>query len=131
MAHGNVELVRRALAAYARRDLDTLRDLNHPDVELDWSASRGWFARVYRGWDEAVVFYNDYFDFFEEITIEAESYREAGDSVAVPNTAYQRGRDGIEVTARSTIVFTLRDGRFIKIRLFQEEADALLAVGLA
>jgi len=131
MSEQNVELVRRSLAAYAQRDVETLRALNDPGVELDWSESVGWLAGVYRGFDEALRFYNDYFEAFEEIVIEPERFIEAGDSVVVPNIARQRGRDGIEVSARSTLVFTLRDRKIHRIRLCQSTEQALQSVGLA
>jgi len=125
-----VEIVRQALDAYARRDIEAMRRLNSADVVLDWSASHGWLAGVYRGWDEVMRFYADYFDIFESIRIEAEAYMPAGDSVVVPNIAYQRGRDGIEVTARGTFVFRLREGKLRTIRLYQDLPEALKAVGL-
>jgi len=56
----NVEIVRQALDAYTRRDLDALKELHHSDLELDWSASRGPLAAVYRGFDEALRFYAEY-----------------------------------------------------------------------
>ena len=130
MSRSNVEIVRRAIDAYTRRDLDELGRLNSSELELDWSESHAWFARVYRGWDEALRFYNEYFEAFEAIRLEPEAYLEAGDMVVVPNIAYQRGRDGIEVTARSTINFAVRDGQVTHIRLYQDEADALRAAGL-
>jgi hypothetical protein len=42
-----------------------------------------------------------------------------------------RGRDGIEVTARNTSVYTLEDGLITRLRMFQERAEALEATGLA
>jgi ketosteroid isomerase-like protein len=48
----------------------------------------------------------------------------------VPNTAYRRGREGIEVIARSTFVFTVENGQITRLRMFQERAEALQAVGL-
>ena len=42
----NAEIVRKTLDAYSRRDIEALRALNHPDMELDWSASRGSLAGV-------------------------------------------------------------------------------------
>jgi len=74
--------------------------------------------------------YTDYYAAFEEIVIEPECYTPAGDSVVVPNIARQRGRDGIEVSARATFVFTVGDGRITRISLYQETADARKAVGL-
>src|SRR6478736_3366444 len=106
MSRENVEVVERSLDAYQRRDIEAMRAVNHPDMELDWSASRGFQAGVYRGFDEALRFYREYFTVFDEIRFESVSFIEAGDSVVVPNVAHQRGRDGIEVTARSAMVFT-------------------------
>jgi hypothetical protein len=40
------------------------------------------------------------------------------------------GPEGIEVSARSTQVFTVENGQITRLRLFQERADALEAVGL-
>jgi ketosteroid isomerase-like protein len=127
----NVELVRQALHAYTRRDVDVLRAIADPNVELDWSASRSWLAGVYRGIDEAMRFYVGYFEAFEEIVIEPDRLIEAGDSVVVPNVSHQRGRDGIQVSARSTLVFTLENHRLVRICLYQETEEALEAVGLS
>ena len=64
------------------------------------------------------------------IVIEPDRFIETGESVVVPNVSHQRGRDGIEVTARSTFVFTLRDRKVTRVRLYQETGDALKSVGL-
>jgi uncharacterized protein len=131
MTQQNVEVVKQALDAYTRRDVEALRAIAEPNMELDWSASRGWLAGVYRGIDDALGFYAGYFEAFEEIVIEPDRFIEAGDSVVVPNVAHQRGRDGIEVSARSTLVFTVRSRRITRICLYQETEEALKAVGLA
>jgi ketosteroid isomerase-like protein len=126
----NVEIVRESLEAYTRRDVEALRRVTTADIELDWSASRGWLAGVYRGFEEVMRFYAEYFEAFGEIVIEAESYIPTGDLVVTPNVAHQRGRDGIEVTARAAFVFTVRGGKIAKIDLYQETPEALNAVGL-
>jgi len=56
--------------------------------------------------------------------------RPAGESVVVPNVSRQRGRDGIEVSVRSAIVYTVRDGRISRTCLYQGLGEALEAVGL-
>src|SRR5438132_718501 len=131
MSRQNLEVVRQAIDAHVRPDVEAMRRVTSADVELDWSASRGWLAGVYRGCEEVMRFYADYYAAFEEIMLEAESYTSAGEYVVVPNTAYQRGRDGIEVSARATFVFTVYDGRITRICLYQETQEALVAVGLA
>ena len=130
MTRDNVDVVRQALDAYGRRDIPALRAINDPEVELDWSASRSWLAGVYRGFDEALRFYEGYFEAFERIVFEAEGFIDAGESVVVPNVARQWGRDGIEVSAASTLVFTLRDLKVVRICLYQTTERALEAVGL-
>jgi ketosteroid isomerase-like protein len=127
----NVEIARKALDAYSRRDMEALRALHHPDLIFDWSASRGSLAGVYRGVDEALRFYAEYYETFEETVIVPDRFIDAGEAVIVPNVAYQRGRDGIEVSARSTLVYTFLDGRVGRVCLYQEQDEALKAVGLA
>lgn len=127
MSQENVEVVRRSLEAYARRDVAAMRKLNDPEMELDWSASRSWLSGVYRGFDEAPRFYEGYFEAFATIEIEPSSFIELGESVVVPNVAHQRGRDGIEVSAKSTLVFTLRGRRIVRTCLYQTTEQALQA----
>jgi ketosteroid isomerase-like protein len=131
MTEENVDVVRRTLDAYSRRDVEALRALHHPDLELDWSASRGALAGVYRGFDEALRFYAEYYETFEATVVKPDRFIDRHDFVVVPNVAYQRGRGGIEVSARSTLVYTVHDGRVTRVCLYQELDEALKAVGLA
>jgi ketosteroid isomerase-like protein len=130
MSQENVEVVRRAIAAYNRRDFEAMRALNHPDIELDWSASRGLEAGVYKGWGEVVRFYQNFLGTFQDVDIEPERFIESGDLVVVPNTAQLRGRDGIETVARSALIFEVRSGRLARICLYQETREALEAAEL-
>jgi ketosteroid isomerase-like protein len=130
MSQENVDVVRRAIDAYNRRDLQAMKAEAHLDVEVDWSASRGLEAGVYRGFEETDAFYENWFDMFE-IRLEPERLIESGDRVLVPNTALTRGRDGIETVARSCIVYELRGGKIARICLYQETRDALEAAGLS
>jgi ketosteroid isomerase-like protein len=127
----NVEIVKRSLEAFTQRDVATMRELNDADLELDWSASVGVEARVYRGIDDALAFYRGYFEAFESIVFDELDFIDAGKSVVVPNKSRSRGRDGIEVFARSTFVFTIHGRKIVRLRLYQETDDALKAVGLA
>ncbi len=131
MSQENVEIARRAIDAYNRRDLDALRSVNDPDVEFDWSSSLGPEAGIYRGIDAVLRLHAAYFDAFTEITIEPECFIDAGEAVVVPNGSRSRGRDGIEVHTRDVaFVFTIRDGRIACFCLYQDKDEALKAVGL-
>ena len=129
MSHENVEIARAAIDAFNRRDLEAWEALSHPDVEIDWSASRGLDARVYRGREDAIRFVRT-FETFESVVFGAERFIDAGDSVVVPNTSRFTGRDGIEAVARSALVYEIRRGRVARVRLYQDTADALEAAGL-
>ena len=56
MAQENVEFVRRRFAAYNRGDVDAMLEGWAADAVVDWSNSRGFDARVFRGHDEIRAF---------------------------------------------------------------------------
>ena len=68
---------------------------------------------------------------FEDVQIETHGFTEVGSEVVVPNTAHMRGRDGIEVIGRNALVFRVENGQITRLRLFQEQAEALEAAGLS
>src|SRR5205809_449501 len=100
MSQENVEVVRRNVKAWNRRDLATWSALFHSDAEIDWSRARGPFTGVYRGHGEREAFWDVWLT-VEDARAEAHGLTEAGSEVVVPNTSHFRGRDGIEVVARS------------------------------
>jgi ketosteroid isomerase-like protein len=130
MSQENVEIVQQAIEAGNRRDLPTLRNLWHTDAVVDWSRSRGPLKGVYRGRGEIEGFQNDFWSTFEGSELEAHGFTQAGSDVVVPNTFRMRGREGMEVIARSTFVYTVENGQITRLRMFQEQAEALQAVGL-
>jgi ketosteroid isomerase-like protein len=122
MSLENVEIVRRFL-------IDDFDDaLTHADPAIVWNpveesstqghdAVRASTARWKREWD-------DY-----ELT--PEEFADAGDQVVATVRFRARGRgSGIEVDARLYDVFTLRDGKIVRMDQFTERSEALEAVGL-
>jgi ketosteroid isomerase-like protein len=131
MSQENVEIVRHGLEAWNRRDRTTWVASFHPDAELDWSRSRGPLMGVYRGHDGLETFWDAWFSTFGQNQVETHGFTEVGSEVVVPNTAHLQGRQGIEVIARSTFVFSVGNGQITRLRMFQEHAEALEAVGLS
>jgi ketosteroid isomerase-like protein len=131
MSEENVDVVRRLNEAWNRRDLTAWLASLHPDAEYDWSRSRGPLKGVYRGHGELEAFWDAFHSTFEDVQVEHHSFTEVGSEVVVPNTAHIRGRQGIEVVARSAFVFTVEKGRITRVRMFQERAEALEAAGLS
>jgi ketosteroid isomerase-like protein len=131
MSEQNVELVRKGIEAFNRQDLTAGLALWSDDGELDWSRSNGPLKGVYRGHDGLERFWKEFWATFEGVVIEPEEFIESGTDVVVVNTARIRGRDGIEVIAKSAFVFTVEDGLQTRLQMFQEKTEALQAVGLS
>jgi ketosteroid isomerase-like protein len=127
----NAEIALGSIDAFNRRDLPGSLALFSSDAEIDWSRAQGPFKGVYRGPRELEAFWEEFWSTFEEIQIDTHDVQEAGSEVVVQNTAHVRGRDGIEAAARSTFVFTVEKGQITRFRMFQEQAEALEAVGLS
>jgi ketosteroid isomerase-like protein len=125
----NVEIVRNSLDALNRGDWDaTLKDAA-PDFELDFSRAIGPQHGVFR-LDQIRGLLDEFLEPWESLRIEADELIEVGEHVVVPVTGYMRGRNGIEVTARRTWVYTIREGAIVRFCQFQERQEALEAAGL-
>jgi ketosteroid isomerase-like protein len=131
MSQENVEVVRSQNEAWNRRDQAAWLASYRSDAEIDWSRARGPLKGVYRGHAELKAFWEEFWLTFEDVRVELYGVAEAGSEVVASNTAHLRGRDGIEVTAKSTFVWTVENGQTTRLRLFQERAEALEAAGLS
>ncbi|MEK6328585.1 MAG: nuclear transport factor 2 family protein, partial [Actinomycetota bacterium] len=103
MSQENVEIVLRSAGAYNRRDLDGFLQNWAPDAVLDWSKARSFDAGVYRGHGEIRAFAQRFLESWDEVRLEiVDGPVEVEDGLLITeNVAYMRGRDGIEVQARS------------------------------
>jgi ketosteroid isomerase-like protein len=131
MSQENVEVVQRSLDAWNRRDLTGWLATFHPDAEIDWTRAQGPFKGAYRGHSEHRAFWEVFWSTWEDLSVESYGFTEAGSQVVYSNTAHFRGRDGIEVSAKSTLVSTIENGQITRLRMFQERAEALEAAGLS
>lgn len=130
MSTENHEIVRRAIDAYNRRDLDAMLREWAPDAVVDWSNSRGVEARVYRGDEEIRIFAERFFETFGEGQVEIVELDEIEPGVLiVDNLTRFRGREGIEVEARAAFLITVRGGVQTSLTLYQSKAEALAAAG--
>jgi ketosteroid isomerase-like protein len=131
MSQGNLEIVRRSTDAYNRGDLDGMVEGWAPDAVLDWSNSRGLEAGVYRGHDQIRAFTERFLAAWDEVRLEIDDPIEVGDDVlGLENVTHLRGRDGIEIRARSAWLATFRDGRQTSLTLYQTKREALEAARL-
>ncbi len=130
MSRDNVEIVRAAVDAYNRGGWDAVLKDTAPEFELDFSRSVGPALRGVHGRVRTREFMEELAESWESLRIEPDEFIEADEQVVVPWTLHAAGRDGIEVKARTTWVFTIREGAIARITLYQQREEALEAVGL-
>ena len=88
-------------------------------------------AGTYAGLEQVASFIQSWLEPWERVTIEAEEFREAGDSVlvAVHQVGVGRG-SGVPGDMRFFQIWTFRAGRVIRLDAIRDRRDALEAVGL-
>jgi ketosteroid isomerase-like protein len=131
MSPENVEIVRGLYEAWARGDKSYL-ELADPEIEVEVvSTDTVEFAGAYRGHAGLRKMLAAFWDFFDDPRVEVDECIPVGDEVVVAVHFYARGkRSGAEVDMRRGQVWTLRDGKVVRWRLFASWRDALEAVGL-
>jgi ketosteroid isomerase-like protein len=130
MSHENVEIVQATIDALNRGDVEAVIADAAPDFEFDFSRSIGPRRGVF-GLDEVREFWDYFAGTFESVRIEPHEFIDAGEYVIVPWTAHMVGRDGIQVQARTTWTWTIREGAVVRLCMYQERAEALEAAGLS
>jgi ketosteroid isomerase-like protein len=83
------------------------------------------------GLDQLRRYLADFAANWTSVQVEPNEFIEAGDLVVVPQTTRALGRNGIELVARPTLVWTIRGGATERVCLYQERQDAIEAIGLA
>ena len=129
MSEENVELARAAVAALNRKDFDAAFCDASPDAEIDLSRAVGLDQGVY-SLDRFRRVTEEFAKSWESVRYGVDEYIDAGEHVVTPFTNVLRGRDGIEVQAQGTWLWTIRAGVIVRICLYQERQEALDAAGL-
>jgi ketosteroid isomerase-like protein len=126
MSQENVEVVREAWDAYSGGDYDRIAGFHDPHivvVTLEDGAVYGNNAVLanYERWDEA----------WEGAETSLEEVLGHGDRVFVAARFHARGRaSGVEVETRLYEVYTVRDGKVLRIDEYATRDEALEAAGL-
>jgi ketosteroid isomerase-like protein len=129
----NLEIVRRVCDAFAAGDLDSVLSLVSPEIEWDFSHADTWLEdQVYRGYEGITEFFGKWTGEWEDYRFELEEVIDAGDRVVAVVRDEGRGRSsGVKLERRHAEVWTIRDGRVIRIEPFDRKGEALEAVGLS
>ena len=133
MSQENVELVRRFEDSFARRDLAAALRCVDRDFEFDWSNSMGPFVGTYRGHEGLTRFWTELLDAWEEFAPTAEEIIECPPARLITlDVVRARGKgSGIDMEARGAMLWTVQEGKILRVKMFQTKQEALEAVGLS
>ena len=133
MSQANVEIAKRALDAFNRRDLDTHYDeLFTPDSE--------WFPALvgavdgdsFRGRGGSQAYFETASGAWEELCMLPAEFRDLGDGVLCLGRMEGRGRgSGVPVEAPLGAIFDFCDGKIWRVRAYLDHAEASRAAGLS
>ena len=133
MSQENVEAVRRGVEAFVAGDWKTWVEGIDADVEWEETAGLGPDAGIYRGIEDVRAATTSWTAMWTDYTFQVHDYVDAGEDEVVV-LAQERGRGrgtGAAVERELGEVFTLRDGKLIRARLYGSWAEALEAAGLS
>jgi ketosteroid isomerase-like protein len=134
MSQENVEIVRQVYDAATRRDAATVLALYDPEVELDNTRLQivGGAGGVYHGHDGLRSFFGAWHEAWESTEYDYDELIDAGgEHVISVVTRRARGRaSGAEVELRVALVWTLREGKVIRVAWYPTREEALEAAGL-
>jgi ketosteroid isomerase-like protein len=128
------ELLRRFYESFNQRDLDSVLELCTDDVELyqDPEVVEMVAALTPRGLDRVAQYLRGWLDSWSDYQARPQEFLQSGDDVAALTHARARGKNSqFEIEAEMADVFTVRDGRIARFRLYVQRSDALESLGIA
>ena len=131
MSQENVELLRRGVEAWNRRELDVWLDLGTPDVVWMPAGPAAVERTVYRGYEEVRNGIEAVFETWEVFELQENEVRDLGESTLWFGCVRMRGSaSGIELDQEFAIHSVARNGKVALIHTFLSWREALEAVGL-
>jgi ketosteroid isomerase-like protein len=131
MSAESVEIVRRAMDAYAGGDIEGMLALVDQDGEIRSAIIGGAEGKSYRGHNGFRTWFAETQESFEELVLELTELRDLGDRVVGFGRVHARGRgSGVELDSATGWVFTVRGGRILRAEGFLDPRKALEAAGL-
>jgi ketosteroid isomerase-like protein len=126
MSRENVEIIRHGFEEFVRTGDFDPEDFD-PEFEFD-NTNAMLEAATYRGTEGLREFLSQLRDMWKQLRFEPQEYIPVGENhVVVPVRLIAIGRDGVETVAARATVFTLREQRITRAKLFQSKAEALTA----
>jgi ketosteroid isomerase-like protein len=132
MSQENVEIAKRVIDAFNRRDVDAIVECVNPDIEWFPAVPVSFGGGALRGREGIESYVRDVSDTWGEYRVLSEDFRDLGeDQVLVLSRLEGRGvGSGGRVDEAMGQVFDIRDGKISRVTTYLDHGDALKAVGL-
>jgi ketosteroid isomerase-like protein len=131
MSHANIEIAKRAIDAFNRRDIDAFAALTTAD--FGWSPSMVAIeGEIFRGREGIEKYFGSLNDAWERFHIVRDGFRDLDDLAVMLGRLEGRGKaSGVQVVESLAMVFDFRDGEISRIRGYLDHTEALRAAGLS
>ena len=132
MSQENVEIVRRMIESFNQAGYSAKATLDFLDSDAVFEEPPEQPApRIARGRDAIVEMFGRFDETWEEHRSDPEEIRVIDDArILLLSVEHFRGRDGIEIDQPCGTIYTLRDGKVIRMQSFWERENAFEAAGL-
>ena len=129
MSRENVEVVRRGIEAFNRRDMAAIRADAHPQIE--WVEDPRYpGAQTFHGPDGVEQSVRKWWDAWM-IELEPEDFIDLGDRIVVTGHGHYRGHGSdVVLTAEFATVYEIRDHKVVRAEVLDSRQAALEAAGL-
>jgi ketosteroid isomerase-like protein len=138
----NVETLRQIYEAFNDRDIESLMEGFHPEIEIEETQDLAYAAALlrvlgprfvilsggYRGQDEVRKLWETVWEISEWFIVEPEDFIPTDGHVVVPLVLNARAKGtGLEGEAPTAHLWTMRDGKGFRLRVFADKQQALAA----
>ncbi len=131
MSRENLEIVQRIYDAFAEGDLEGAMRCFDADVEWSEPPESPGADTPYRGRDGARRSLDAWLHAWDHYELEVDELIDAGKQILVRSRQRVRGKgSGIEIDQPLFNLWTLRDGRVIRMRMYHDEGAARNAAGI-
>jgi ketosteroid isomerase-like protein len=132
MSQENVEIAKRWVDAFNRRDLDALMESTVADFAFLPAMADTIEGNSFQRREGMEAYFGDIDSAWEELRVIYDEYRDVGDRVLALGRIEGRGRgSGAVVETPQGAVMDFRDGKVSSARSYLDPGEALRCVGLA
>lgn len=131
MADANIERLLAGLEAFNSGDVERILTFVDPHFEVSIPRELSAEPDTYRGHEGVRRYFETFAEAMDEIRFNAERVWEAGEDMVVEMRLTALGRQtGIPVEQRVYLVWTVRDGKALRVQTYPSLAGALARAGL-